>query len=105
MERNRRRTNTNCANCMRTMTCEVYLSTHPVGYSGSLSTELISNSCSTTMCLKRDAIYCIVLEKYRVYRISKTLSGLGGPKNAFIRTLHLLYYYFFLGKNYRVLIR
>ena len=52
----------------------------PVGHSGSLSTvnetncnkkktnlknshELISNSCSTTMCLKRDAIYCIVLEK------------------------------------------
>ena len=27
-----------CANCMRKMTCEVYLSTPPVGYSGSPST-------------------------------------------------------------------
>ena len=59
--------------------CEVYLSTPPVGYSGSPSTvneincnkkkisfkksyEIISNSCSTTMCLKRDAIDCVVLD-------------------------------------------
>ena len=28
----------NWANCMRKLACEVYLSTHPVGYSGSLST-------------------------------------------------------------------
>ena len=66
---------------MRKTLCEVYLSTPPVGYSGSLSTvnetncnkknshqlkvsyELISNSCSTTMCLERDATCCIVLEK------------------------------------------
>ena len=57
------------AKCMRKMTCEVFQSTPPVGYSGSPSTkptvtkrilmnsknsyELISNSCSTTMCLKR----------------------------------------------------
>ena len=27
-----------CANCVRKLTCEVYLSTHTVGYSGSLST-------------------------------------------------------------------
>ena len=72
----------NCANCTRKMTCEVYLSTHPVGYSGSLSTvhetncskkvtkksyELTSNSiqtCPTTMCLKKNAISCIVLEKW-----------------------------------------
>ena len=34
----------NCANCMRKMTCEVYLSTLPVGYSGSLSTVNETNS-------------------------------------------------------------
>ena len=72
-----------CARCMRKTTCEVYLSTHLVGYSGSIATvnetncnkknsdqfqkkyELISNSiqtCPTTMCLKRDAIVCIDLE-------------------------------------------
>ena len=69
--------------CMRKITCEVFLSTPPVGYSGSLSTvnekptvtkriliskknyELISSSiqtCLTTMCLKRDAIVCIDLD-------------------------------------------
>ena len=74
------------------MTCEVFLSTHPVGYSGSPSTvnetncnkkvnfknsdELTSNSiqtCPTTMCLKRDAISCIALEKWvlQLVRLSR----------------------------------
>ena len=65
------------------LSCEVYLSTHPVGYSGSLSTvnetncnkkelwsikknyELTSNSlqtCPTTMCLKMNAIVFVDLD-------------------------------------------
>ena len=67
------------AKCMRKITCEVFLSTPPVGYSGSPSTvnetncnkknsheqkksyELISNSfqtCHTTMCLKGCHVLC-----------------------------------------------
>ena len=34
----------NCANCMRKMTCDVYLSTHPVGYNGSHSISCMSMS-------------------------------------------------------------
>ena len=83
-----------CASSMRKMTCEVYLSTHPVGYSGSLSTvnetnsnkkghkhfsyELNSNSiptCPTTMCLKKDAISCIVLEKWVLQLVRLTCGG------------------------------
>ena len=69
--------------CREKLSCEVFLSTPPVGYSGSLTTgnetncnkknsdqsknsyELISNSiqtCPTTMCLKRDGIDCIDLD-------------------------------------------
>ena len=85
----------NCGNCMRKMTCEVYLSTHPVGYSGSLSTvnetngnkkvtlkksyELTSNSiqtCPTTMCLKKDVISCVVLEKW-VLQLFQLTRGVG----------------------------
>ena len=63
------------------MTCEVCLSAPPVGNSGSLSTvneqtkkslkkDLMSSTsnsiqtCPTTMHLKKDAISCIVLEKW-----------------------------------------
>ena len=78
---------------MKKITCEVFLSTPPVGYSGSLSTVnetngnkknshqlensygLISNSCSTTMCLKSDAIYCIVLEKWVLQLVRLTRGG------------------------------
>ena len=42
----------NCANCMRKMTCEVYLSTAPVGYSGSLSTVNETN-CNKKVTLKK----------------------------------------------------
>ena len=77
------------------MTCEVYLSTPRVSYSGSLSTvnetkcnkkedhfkkdsdELISNSiqtCPTTMCLKGYAISCIVLEKLALQLVRLTRS-------------------------------
>ena len=40
-----------------------------------------------------------VCNEYRVYRLSRTLSGLGGPKNFFYGTLHLYYYHFFQGKT------
>ena len=68
------------AMCMRKITCEVFLSTHPVGYSGSLSTvnetncnkksikqiyERTSNSiqtCLTTMRLKMNAIVFVDLD-------------------------------------------
>ena len=83
----------NCANCTRKMTCEVYLSTPPVGYSGSPSTvsetncnkkhfkksyELTSNSiqtCPTTMCLQKDAISCIVLEIWVLQLVRLTRGG------------------------------
>ena len=39
---------------------------------------------------------------YRVYRLSRTLSGLGGPKISFIRTLHLFLLSLFPRKNDRV---
>ena len=63
------------------MTCEVSLSTHPVGYNGSQSTvnetncnrkkitkknnelnSISTQTCPKKMCLKMDAIVCIDLE-------------------------------------------
>ena len=68
-------------------TCgEVYLSTHTVGYSGSISTvnetncELTSNyiqTCPTTICLKKDVISCIVLEKWVLQLVRLTRGGDG----------------------------
>ena len=85
-----------CAKHMGKMRCEVYLSPHSAGYSGSLSTasetncnkkvtlknsyELTSNSiqmCPTTKCLKKDAISCIVLEKWVLQLVRLTLGGDG----------------------------
>ena len=42
-----------CATCMRKMTCEVYLSTHTVGYSGSPSTVNETNCNEKKITLKK----------------------------------------------------
>ena len=36
------------------------------------------------------------MNEYTVYRLSRTVLGLGGPEKTFIRTLHLFCYNFFL---------
>ena len=57
------------SNVNEKITCEVYLSTPPVGYSGSLSTVNETNSTSnstqtgpTTMCLKMNGIVFVDLD-------------------------------------------
>ena len=80
---------------MGKITCEMYLSTPPVGYSGSPSTVNKTNctnmslsknlmnstnsiqTCPTMKCLRKDAISCIVVEKWVLQLARLTRGGDG----------------------------